>query len=132
LRGSEVTATPLTWDCLSAWEIAPEAAWDEDEGQLIRAFDSADAAIEFLTTEGRRRAAAERERRRYRRKVLGIGLFTLALHEHAIIDRLIERGLIDEDESVDHERLEAVLAELLEDFLTRQDQSGEKSVRVGE
>jgi hypothetical protein len=115
-----VTTAPLRWDRLSRWEVAPAAAWAEDDGQLVRSFDTADAAIEFLTAEGRRRAATERQRRRYRRRVLGVGVFRLQLPEHALADRLIELGLLCEDESRDRTYVEAALEEYLKEILTRE------------
>jgi hypothetical protein len=77
-----------------------------------------------------RKASAKRQRLRYRRRVLGISLFTLALDEHAIIDRLIDAGFLQENESADRGSVEAALAQLVEESLTREDARAQTSAKT--
>src|SRR5258708_24863213 len=74
-------------------------------------------AIQTARSRGRRASSGAQRQRRYRqRRRLGAVIIPVAIDEYAVVDALIEAGILDEDESADRSRVAVALERIVGDW----------------
>jgi hypothetical protein len=95
----------LRWDGLSGWQIAPRVAWEAGEGCLVRAFDIAESALDFLAQHlGKAIANAERQRRHRQRRRRRTVALRMDVPED-VIALLVSSGRLPAKDVDDHRKV---------------------------
>lgn len=100
------------WDRATDWALPPPAALQDGDVQPIRAFDTAEAALQFIGS-----TAATRMRRCRARRRDGVVVLRLALPEAPLEHALHCLGALPANGSVDRAELERALTMQLVDWV---------------
>jgi hypothetical protein len=101
---------PLRWDDRTEWELAPKSAWERGQGELLRVFDSAEAAQHFIASSARH---INRKRRYRLRRHAGVSVVPVPITPR-VVEALLVAGWLSDTRASDRQEIGAEVAQVAE------------------